>query len=674
MPITLNGDTGITTPGLINTGSTTLINLTTTGNTILGDQSTDTLNVANGNLVLNSSGNLGLGISSPTQRLHVVAAGGYNATFSENSANNVRLQLYVDANETALVSGYNTTPKPMTFYTGGSLRATLDTSGNLGLGVTPSAWSGMRALQLGDGTFAMSADGAGAGDGSLTWNGYYNGTNWIYGYTGGGSSRYRQNESGHAWFYAPSGTAGNAISFTQAMTLNSSGNLGIGTTSPAARLDVSGGSIRVNEDGVGTKIITIRSDFAGVDPAINVTTSNSLLLMTSNTERARITSGGNFLVGTTGNGSPGFGVANSTNISFPESTDNTSLATMFRQAGSGDLVLGSGVRYSSTSNGFASSFNLAWARSAVNVGYGAIKFFTAAEATVSVGTDTTLTERARFDPSGNLGVGRTDPPMRLSAAAAGAVISGTATIGSNMQGIQIYNTTTATTNNAVGLWFATGPHQAGIASFRSAPDSGWDTVLAFYTHNATTSGLTDCYERMRVDGEGNVLVGTTSSNPSSGGLAFANTSFLGGAGWGIIASATSTASSYVGYFKNPNGAVGSIITSGSSTAYNTASDYRLKADIQPMTDALAKVASLKPVTYKWKIDGSDGQGFIAHELAEVMPQAVTGIKDAVDAEGNPQYQGIDVSFLVATLTAAIQELKAELDSVKSELATIKGAA
>jgi hypothetical protein len=84
-----------------------------------------------------------------------------------------------------------------------------------------------------------------------------------------------------------------------------------------------------------------------------------------------------------------------------------------------------------------------------------------------------------------------------------------------------------------------------------------------------------------------------------------------------------------------------------------------------MTGALAKVAALKPVTYKWNSNGSDGEGFIAHELAEVCPQAVTGEKDAVDADGKPVYQGIDVSFLVGTLTAAIQELKAEFDAYKA---------
>jgi hypothetical protein len=90
-----------------------------------------------------------------------------------------------------------------------------------------------------------------------------------------------------------------------------------------------------------------------------------------------------------------------------------------------------------------------------------------------------------------------------------------------------------------------------------------------------------------------------------------------------------------------------------------------------MTGALAKVALLKPCTYKWNSDGSNGQGFIAHELQEVVGDCVTGAKDAVDAEGNPVYQGIDTSFLVATLTAAIQELKVIVDAQAVEIAALK---
>jgi hypothetical protein len=90
-----------------------------------------------------------------------------------------------------------------------------------------------------------------------------------------------------------------------------------------------------------------------------------------------------------------------------------------------------------------------------------------------------------------------------------------------------------------------------------------------------------------------------------------------------------------------------------------------------MVGALATVSQLKPVTYKWKSDGSDGQGFIAHELQAVVPDCVTGEKDAVDAEGNPVHQGIDTSFLVATLTAAIQEQQALIVQLQADVATLK---
>jgi hypothetical protein len=84
-----------------------------------------------------------------------------------------------------------------------------------------------------------------------------------------------------------------------------------------------------------------------------------------------------------------------------------------------------------------------------------------------------------------------------------------------------------------------------------------------------------------------------------------------------------------------------------------------------MTGALATVSQLKPVTYTWKSNGESAQGFIAHELQAVVPDAVTGEKDAVNEDGSIKPQGIDTSFLVATLTAAIQELKAEFDAYKA---------
>jgi hypothetical protein len=180
--------------------------------------------------------------------------------------------------------------------------------------------------------------------------------------------------------------------------------------------------------------------------------------------------------------------------------------------------------------------------------------------------------------------------------------------------------------------------------------SGTAGNLLFYTEGSGTLA-----ERMRIDSSGNLYLGITTTPGASAGMLFEKV--------GVINVSRGTTSSVnVAEWRNPNGVVGTIATSGSSTTYNTSSDYRLKENIYPMTGALAKVAQLKPVTYKWKVDGADGEGFIAHELAEVVPDCVTGEKDAVDAEGNPVYQGIDTSFLVATLTAALQETKALIDT------------
>jgi hypothetical protein len=185
-------------------------------------------------------------------------------------------------------------------------------------------------------------------------------------------------------------------------------------------------------------------------------------------------------------------------------------------------------------------------------------------------------------------------------------------------------------------------------------ESGGAAAFVFQGYNGSAYA-----ERARIDSSGNLMINQTSG--ADGKLNVTN----GNGGTICTLNSGGTSPAYAIQFKNTNGTIGDITVSGTTTAYNTSSDYRLKNTITPMTGALAKVALLKPCRYKWNADGSDGEGFIAHELAEVVPQAVTGEKDAVDAEGNPQYQGIDVSFLVATLTAAIQELKAEFDAYKA---------
>ena len=112
--------------------------------------------------------------------------------------------------------------------------------------------------------------------------------------------------------------------------------------------------------------------------------------------------------------------------------------------------------------------------------------------------------------------------------------------------------------------------------------------------------------------------------------------------------------------------VGTITTNGSATSYNTASDYRLKENVTSLTGAIDRLKTLMPKRFTWKANPSIGtvDGFIAHELQSVVPDAVHGTKDAVDANGHPVYQGIDTSVLVPLLTAALQEAIARIETLE----------
>jgi hypothetical protein len=191
---------------------------------------------------------------------------------------------------------------------------------------------------------------------------------------------------------------------------------------------------------------------------------------------------------------------------------------------------------------------------------------------------------------------------------------------------------------------------------------------------------------MRIDSSGNLLVGTTSATSRSGATAktvsvasnqdasYFNT---GSNSHFTVCSHVSTTSGIRYHLGFGDGTTwterGFISTNGTSTTYSTTSDYRLKENIAPMTGALAKVSALKPCTYTWKSTGEASQGFIAHELQEVVPDAVSGEKDAVNEDGSIKPQGIDTSFLVATLTAALQEQQAMIETLKTRIEALEQA-
>ena len=210
---------------------------------------------------------------------------------------------------------------------------------------------------------------------------------------------------------------------------------------------------------------------------------------------------------------------------------------------------------------------------------------------------------------------------------------------------------------------------AAVITFGDSADAATGSIGFWNSDDSLRFSGYNNTERARIDSSGNLLVGTTTTNLASGALYLVpGTNAELGIGH---ASAALSGSTFVA-FRHNNTGIGSITQNGTTgVSYNTSSDYRLKEDVQPMVGASARVLALNPVNFAWKADGTRVDGFLAHEAQAVVPEAVTGEKDAVDADGNPVYQGIDQSKLVPLLTAALQEALQKIEALEARVTALE---
>jgi hypothetical protein len=560
---------------------------------------------------LTSTG-LGIGTSSPFQKLEVIAPC--------TSFTNPQMLVGNSSSQTTgqqLWLGYNTTAGAgfiQAVYNGTGYKDLIinPNGGNLGLGVTPSAWSTSVQFALQVYTAGVSGNGGGNTASRFTHGCYLDGSTWRYQYTGVAPTRYEvvgaNAGSTHSWSIAAGGTAGNAITFTQAMTLDASGNLGIGTTSPIPNAGFTNVTISGSSGG------TLFFAKAGAQKGYLLGQDNDIILASTeasgivrfftggNNERARIDSSGNLGIGT----------------SLP-------LGLLNIKGSNGQLVLNNGA----SSGGMRLS---AFTNAGTANGYLAFEGYSS--------------EYGRFDASGNLLVGQTSNYV------------GETNWVESKSGYVFAANNTGSANNRNWIMSPNGSAAGSLDFIYSSTNTGWP--------NAAYA--------MSIDSSGNLLVGATSAYAtekfrvatSSTEVAFfgndSNTSGYNGIRSQIGSGGNNTST---WHFRGETRGVANWYLYGNGTT-SYSSDSRLKKNIETTRDGyLNDLMQLRVVKYNW-INNEDTTpkelGLIAQEVEQVFPNLV----QEHDIEGvDGQRKHIKHSVMEFILIKAIQELKSEFDAYKA---------
>ena len=473
--------------------------------------------------------------------------------------------------------------------------------------------------------------------------------------------------------------------------IDSSGNVGIGETNPASPLQItssiaptSGSILRI--DGTATttysgtgyvggqiriNFTNATSRYAGINFSNTGATSQDFFGAVQNAsgyndfvwqgfsgsylERMRLDSSGNLGLGVTPNAwggtnnSKGLQVGRAGAVSYSSDDARVALsANAFGSASNGwNFINNGGAAYYSISD-FDNNH----------------RWFVATTTSGTAGNAITFTQAMTLDASGNLIVGGTSPTGRLTVAdGTSSVLTLRATTAVDADGRVIG---TINFQEPEGTGDGTLAIEAAISGLRSGTDSfNSGGRLAFYTRpfNGTLT------QAMTLDASGNLLVGTTSSNgklsveKNAGGINSVYAAQDTAGGYCYVSYAISNGGTYYHMrFLEAGTQRGSITSNGTLTTYATTSDYRLKNVIGSITGHGERIDALKPVDYQWKDGNVPARGFLAHEFQEVYADSVIGTKDALDANGNPMYQGMQAgsSEVIADLVAEIQSLRKRL--------------